>query len=267
MPATEFDLRHTALEIRRTILRMISTTKNSHLGSCYSITDILTVLYFRILRMAAPTAPDRDIFILSKGHAAVALYATLAQKEFFPRALLETYGQDGSTLAGHVIRECLPGVEATAGSLGHGLPIANGLALANRHNDRRFFVVLGDGECNEGSVWEAANFAAHHKLNHLTAIIDCNQLQGVGFTKDVLAMENMAERWRAFNWHVIEIDGHNLAEIEQAFQAAAADTDRPTAIIAHTVKGKGVSWMENNNEWHYKPPTPEQMAAALTELV
>ena len=175
-----------AKKIRKIILTLISKTNSSHVGSCFSIADILTVLYNNILSISSPDDPNRDIFILSKGHAAVALYATLASRGFISPELLETYAQNGSSLAGHVVKGSAPGIEATAGSLGHGLSLLAGFALANKDNNRNFYCLLGDGECNEGSVWEAASFCSQFKLNKVTVIIDCNKQQGLGYTADII---------------------------------------------------------------------------------
>lgn len=265
---TSAELALEAKKVRKIILAMISKTKSSHVGSCFSIADILTVLYKNILSITAPNDPNRDIFILSKGHGAVALYATLASCGFFEMELLETYAQDGSKLAGHVIKDCAPGVEATAGSLGHGLSLTAGFALANIKNERRFYCLLGDGECNEGSVWEAAAFCSQFKLNKVTAIIDCNKQQGLGRAVDIMDMSNMAERWQAFGWETIEVDGHNYDELQKvfAYSHSSRDSLKPLAIIANTIKGKGVSWMENKVEWHYKSPTEEQSQQAIIEI-
>lgn len=254
---------------RKTMLKMISETNSSHVGSCFSIADILTVLYKNILDIPSPDDPNRDIFILSKGHAAVALYVVLASRGFISQELLETYAHDGSRLAGHVIKGSAPGIEATAGSLGHGLPMLAGFALANKLNDRRFYCLLGDGECNEGSVWEAASFCGHFKLNNVTAIIDCNKQQGLGHTVGIMDMCNMVERWRAFGWETIEVDGHNFEDLQKVLtysHHSRKDSAKPLAIVASTVKGKGVSWMEDNLAWHYKSPTAEQLQSAIEEI-
>ena len=265
---TSAELSLEAKKIRKIILQMISKSKSSHLGTCFSIVDILTVLYKNILSIPSVKDPSRDIFLLSKGHGAVALYATLGACGFFDMELLETYAQDGSKLAGHVIKDCLPGVEATTGSLGHGLPLTAGFALANINNERRFYTILGDGECNEGSVWEAANFANQFKLKNLTAIIDCNKWQCIGRSAEVMNMDNMAERWRACGWETIELDGHNYDELQKvlAYSHGPRESTKPLAIVAHTIKGKGVSWMEDKLEWHYKFPDPEQLQQAIAEI-
>jgi len=196
---------------------------------------------------------------MSKGHAAAALYATLSYYKFFPTEKLKTYCQNGSKLAGHVTA-LTPGVEFSTGSLGHGLPIACGIALATKQN---VYVIQSDGECNEGSIWEAALFAAHHKLHNLTLIIDYNKIQSFGYVNDVLALESLSHKWTAFNWEVIEINGHDYNELHTAL---IKTTQKPKVVIAHTIKGKGVSFMENKLDWHYKYPTAEQYEIALNEL-
>jgi transketolase len=214
-----------------------------------------------------PCWPERDRLILSKGHAAAVLYAVLAESGFFPAEWLQRYCQDGSPLIGHVSHH-VPGVEVSTGSLGHGLPIACGMALAAKRDGlkSRTFVILSDGELDEGSNWEAILFAAHHKLDHLCAIVDYNKLQGFGAVTDVVKLDPLADKWRAFGWGVKEIDGHDLAAIENAFHQAPFENDRASALIAHTVKGKGISFMEGRLEWHYKSPNDEQLAEALREL-
>lgn len=265
---TSVELAREAKKIRKIILNIISKTNSSHIGSCFSIVDILTVLYKNILSIPSPEDPHRDIFILSKGHAVAALYATLSVHGFISQELLDTYAVDGSQLAGHVIKGSAPGIEATSGSLGHGLSLVAGLALANKMTTRNFYCLLGDGECNEGSVWEAASFCSHFKLAKITAIIDCNKQQGLGYTTDIMDMNNMAERWQAFGWEVVEIDGHDYDALQDVLTHSHSERDptKPLVIIAHTIKGKGVSWMEDNIVWHYKSPTEEQLQDALIEI-
>lgn len=253
-----------AAEIRKAVLKMISGSNSSHIGSCFSIIDILAVLYSDILNVSDPKDENRDIFVLSKGHAAAALYATLAYHNFFPIEELDTFGKNGTKLAGHPIISCVPGVEASTGSLGHGLSITAGFALGNKNTDRRFFCLLGDGECNEGSVWEAALFCSQFKLNNLTAIIDKNGLQGLGKTKEILNFD-LAAVWRGFGWNVIEVEGHDHKAIFDVLNRAP-ENDRPTVIVANTIKGKGVSWMENNNDWHYKSPKQDQLSDAEDQI-
>lgn len=257
-----------AKKIRKNILRMVVKTKSSHVGSCFSIVDILTVLYKNILLISDQNDPKRDIFILSKGHAVAALYSVLLSCNIIKQEAIETYAQDGSKLAGHAILASVPGIEATAGSLGHGLPLTAGLALANKENTRHFYCLLGDGECNEGSVWEAASFCSHFKLNKVIAIVDCNKQQGLGYTADIINMDNMAERWKSFGWETVEVDGHNFDDLQKIllYSHRHRDSLKPLAIIAHTTKGKGVSWMEDKLEWHYKSPDDSQLELAINEI-
>jgi transketolase len=258
-----------ARRIRAHALRMVHAAKSSHIGSCLSIADILAVLYAGVLRVdpRRPDDPDRDRFILSKGHAAAILYAALAESGFIPVSLLDSYCQNDSPLTGH-ISHAVPGVEVSTGSLGHGLPIAVGMALAARADGRRtrVFCLLSDGECDEGSNWEAILFAPHHKLDNLVAIVDYNKIQSFGRVEEVLDLAPFADKWRAFGWHVVELDGHDLVAVETALATAATVSGRPTAIIAHTIKGRGVSFMEDRLEWHYKSPSEEQLARALAEV-
>jgi transketolase len=214
-----------------------------------------------------PGWPERDRLVFSKGHASAALYAVLAEVGFFKTTLLDTHCQDGSPLIGHVSHH-LPGVEVSTGSLGHGLPIACGMALAAKRGGikSRIFAILSDGELDEGSNWEAILFAGHHKLDNLVAVVDYNKIQSFGTVKAVLDLEPLALKWLAFGWAIQEIDGHDLAAIDDALRRTPFKADRPSVIIAHTVKGKGVSFMEGRLEWHYKAPNDEQLARALKEL-
>jgi transketolase len=259
-----------ATAIRVHVLRMVYRANASHVGSCLSIADILAVLYGRVLRVdpAWPDWPDRDRFILSKGHAGAAVYAVLAERGFFPKEWLDTYCQDGSKLAAHITSHGVPGVEVSTGSLGHGLSIGCGMALAGKRDGRdyRVVVLLSDGELDEGSNWEAILFAPQHKLGNLVAIVDYNKIQGFGNIKDVLELEPLATKWSAFQWSVREIDGHSHEEILSALSSLPFDEGRPSVIIAHTIKGKGVSFMEGQLAWHYKSPNDEQLAQALGEL-
>jgi transketolase len=254
-------------EIRKSIIHMTHYSKSSHVGTCLSIVDILFVLYYKVMNIdpADPHKHERDKFILSKGHGSAALYATLAHRGYFSTELLDRFYIDGGVLPGHLDCEAVPGVEVSAGSLGHGLSLGVGMALANKqtNNPGNIYVVVGDGECNEGSVWEAAMLAPNLGLNNLTAVVDFNNLQGFGRTNEIINQANMAERWKAFGWDVIEVDGHNLEQLEKAFRTT---NERPKAIIAHTIKGKGVSFMEDKLEWHYKSPNDEQYATAIKEL-
>lgn len=232
--------------------------------------DLLAVLYNGILRVDSrqPDWPERDRFILSKGHACAALYAALAERGFFPHAWLDDFYQDGARLAGHATHVNVPGVEISTGSLGHGLPIGCGMALAAKRDRAayRVFVMLSDGECDEGSNWEAALFAPHHRLDNLTVIIDYNKIQSLGTVTEVLNLEPFADKWRAFGWEVREIDGHNLQDIETAFSDLPAKPGKPTCVLAHTTKGRGVSFMEDKLLWHYRSPNQEEMSAAISEL-
>lgn len=263
------DLAELARAIRIHVLRMVHAAKSSHIGSSFSIVELLAVLYGRILRVNPGNIdfPDRDRFILSKGHACAALYAVLAEKGFFHPCKLETFYRDGSQLAGHVSHS-VPGVEVSTGSLGHGLPLACGMALMGRRGPRPFrvFALLSDGECDEGSTWEAILFAGHHELDNLTAIIDYNKIQSLGSVSETLDLEPFAQKWAACHWSVREIDGHDVGEMERALQNIPFQHGRPSCLIAHTTKGKGVSFMENQVSWHYRAPNESEFAKALDEL-
>jgi len=263
------DLKTFARQIRRDVLRMIYRAQSSHVASCLSIVEILTVLYACILRVDPRHLdwPARDRFILSKGHACAALYAILAEYGFFPRIWLDDFYRNHSKLPGHATHT-VPGVEVSTGSLGHGLSIACGMALSASQQgvSNRIFVLLSDGECDEGSVWEAMLFAAHHQLDNLVAIVDDNKVQSLGNTRDVLNLVPLAEKWRSCNWSVREVDGHNLAELEAALVKVPFEPGAPSCLIAHTVKGKGVSFMENHLLWHYRAPNDQEFTAALAEL-
>ena len=264
------ELEAIARRLRRHIIRMIGQAGSGHPGGSLSAVEILTALYFRVLRVDPqdPARPDRDRFILSKGHAAPALYAVLAERGFFPVEELMTLRQLGSRLQGHPDMTATPGVEMTSGCEGLGLSFGIGHALALKMDGRpsRVYVLLGDGECQEGQVWEAALFAHHHKLDNLTAIVDRNRIQLSGFTEDIIALDPLKEKWQAFGWQALEIDGHSFPQLFHALEAARSTRGRPTVLIARTVKGKGVSFMENNPEFHGKPPTPAELEQALKEL-
>ncbi len=263
-------LKKLAWVIRYQTLIMTNRAGSCHIGTNYSMAELLAVLYGRALRVdpSQPDWPERDRFILSKGHGCVALYAVLAERGFFPKEWLETFYQNGSRLAGHVIHKGVPGVEVSTGSLGHGLSIGTGMALAAKRDAKtyRVFVLLSDGECNEGSTWEPIMFASHHCLDNLIAIVDYNKIQSLGTVKEVMDLEPFAEKWRAFRWSVKEIDGHNITEIENTLTGIPFEKGRPTCVIAHTVKGKGVSFMENKLLWHYRCAQNEEFDAALAEL-
>lgn len=258
-------------DIRKDVIRMAFQAKSSHVGAALSIVDILIILYYKILNISPDNINDikRDKFILSKGHASSALYAVLAERGFFDKELLNTYDMNGSNLIGHPKKDTLPGIEASTGSLGHGIGIACGIALSDKNDGRnsRTITLMGDGECDEGSIWETAMFASSKKLNNLIVIIDNNSLQGLGRVNEVTGLYPLNEKWRAFNWDVIEINGHNYEDIYYSLKKAYMEKDKPTAIIAHTTKGKGVSFMEDKLEWHYKSPNKEEYENAIKELV
>ncbi len=289
-----------ARSIRANSLRMVHRANASHIGGCLSMADLLAVLYSAILRVDPkhPDDPDRDRFILSKGHAAAAVYSCLAARGFFPKSWLETYCKDGTLLSGHLTHHNMPGVEVSTGSLGHGLSLAAGMALAGKRKKNpppcpppeagggneltlpplrgegrvggsspyRVFVILSDGECDEGSTWEAALFAPFHQLDNLVAIVDANAIQSFGSVKEVLDLEPFADKWRAFGWAVREIDGHNHRRIYDALLEIPAESNRPTLVLARTVKGKGIDFMENRLEWHYRSPNAAQLEQALAAV-
>lgn len=261
--------RDLALAIRRHTLRMVHGANASHVGTGLSMADILAVLYGGVLRVD-PKRPDwegRDRLVVSKGHGAAALYAALAAAGFMDPAHLTTFCQDGSDLAGHVSHH-VPGVDFSTGSLGHGLSLACGVALGFKLDGHagRAYAILSDGECDEGSIWEAALFAPHHGLDNLVAIVDYNRIQSFGSVGEVLELEPFADKWAAFRWHVEVVDGHDHAALARAFSAVPRAAGKPTVIIANTVKGKGVEFMEHQLLWHYKSPDPAQLKAALAGL-
>jgi transketolase len=262
-------LREKAREVRLHILDMIHTAQSGHPGGSLSAADFLTALYFEFLniRPEEPRWPDRDRLILSKGHACPVLYACLALRGFFPVEHLKTLRRFESILQGHPIIKT-PGVDMSTGSLGHGLAVAVGIALDGRlrGKDYRTWAVLGDGELNEGSVWEAAAAAAKYRLERLAAIVDRNGLQNDGFTAEIMPMEPIADKWRAFGWQVLEMDGHDMGEVVRTLEAARGLRGAPVCIVARTVKGKGVSFMENRPNWHGKPPDDAQYRQAVREL-
>ena len=248
------------------MVNMTHTGKSSHVGSCLSMADIMAVLYGAVLKVdaARPEWAERDRFVLSKGHAGACVYATLAEMGFFPIEKLRDHYQDGSDLSGHVSHKGIPGVELSTGSLGHGLGVGVGMAYGAKLDGKawRTVVLLSDGECDEGSNWEAILFAGHHKLNNLLAVVDYNKIQSLAPVSETLNLEPFAEKWQSFGWDVRSVDGHNHEEL----LAAMAPTDRPLVVIANTVKGKGVSFMEGTVLWHYRTPQGEEYDAALVEL-
>ena len=259
-----------ALSIRRDVVRMASSGGSSHVASALSCADILAVLYTDILKFdpASPSDPDRDRFVLSKGHAGSVLYATLAERGFFPREWLNTHYQNGSLLSGHVSHKGIPGVEISTGSLGHGLSIGAGMAKAAQLQGKgwRVFVLQSDGECDEGSVWEAAMFAGHHRLANLVSIIDYNKIQSLASVAETLELEPFEDKWRAFGWSVARLDGHDHNAMRTAFSRVPLDSQRPTCLLLDTIKGKGVSFMENSVLWHYRSPQGDEFTRALREL-
>ncbi len=255
--------------MRLDVLHMVHRANASHVGSCFSSADILSVLYGAVLRVRPeePTWNDRDRFVLSKGHAAAAVYAVLAESGFLSRAELERYGENGSLLMTHVSHR-VRGVEFSTGSLGHGLPFAVGKALAARRVGAgwRTFVLLSDGEMDAGSNWESLMFAAHHRLDNLVAVIDYNKLQSLTTIAETLALEPLVDKLRAFGWAVREVDGHEHGALLEAFSMAPWSPGQPSVVLAHTIKGKGVSFMEGRVEWHYRSPSPAQLAQATAEV-
>ncbi len=259
-----------AARIRRRALHMTSRGGSSHIGSVFSMTDILAVLYGKIAKFdpTEPRHPNRDRIILSKGHAGAGVYAVLAEMGFFPFENLDSHYQDGSKLSGHVSHKGIPGVEFSTGSLGHGLPVATGMAYAAQLQNQlhRVFVLLSDGECDEGSNWESILFAAHHGLSQLVVIVDYNKLQSLASIDETLRLEPFADKWRAFGWAVKEIDGHDHDALESTLRSIPFEIGRPSCVIAHTTKGKGVSFMENSVLWHYRTARGDEFESALTEL-
>ena len=263
-------LRRVAVQLRQDILRMIAKAGSGHPGGSLSMVELLVGLYWHKLRHDPknPSWPDRDIFLLSKGHGCPALYTVLAHQGYFPKEELMTLRRYPTRLQGHPERGSLPGIEMSSGSLGQGLSVANGIAMADRLDGRarRVYCLMGDGEIQEGQVWEAAMTSAHHKLDRVCAIIDANQLQQNGPVKQIQDIEPLADKWRAFGWHTIEVDGHDIAQVLQAYDAIDAVKGKPQAIVARTVKGKGVSFMELNPAWHGVAPKPDELENALKEI-
>jgi len=258
-----------AWKIRRHGVEMTHISRGSHIGAILSVADIIAVLYAEILRYDPdqPALETRDRVILSKGHAGAAIYSALAECGFFPVEELSTHYQNGSRLSGHVSHKGVPGVEFSTGSLGHGLSVGCGMALAAKKDRKNFrvFVILGDGECNEGSIWEAALFANHFELSNLVVIIDHNKMQSLTFCEDTIALSPFAEKWRAFGWNVIDLDGHDHTQLRNALGKKSSGK-KPTCIIANTVKGKGISFMENDILWHYRTPQGQEYESAIKEL-
>lgn len=268
--ANAVDTERLALAIRRHAIEMTHLGKSSHVGSVLSLADILAVLYGEVMNVepSDPEWVDRDRFILSKGHAGAGVYAALAERGFMPIDQLKTHYQNGSRLSGHVSHKGVPGVEFSTGSLGHGLGVGAGMALAAKKAKRanRVFVVLSDGECDEGSNWEAILFASHHKLDNLVVAVDYNKIQSLAPVSETLGLEPFADKWRAFGWHVTEVDGHDHGSLRAGLAVEAGARGQPTVVIAHTTKGKGVSFMEDSVLWHYRTPQGEEYDAACAEL-
>jgi transketolase len=258
-----------AARIRGRIIQLSHQARTPHLGSSLSFVELLVFLYWKFLKISPNqvTAPNRDRFILSKGHGITALYAVLAEKGFFSPELFKDYAQLGSPLPEHPSPHCVPGIEAATGSLGHGLSVATGMALAAKMKGNQFNVVtlLSDGECNEGSTWEAALLAPAHKLDNLIAIVDFNKWQATGRSSEITALEPLDEKFKAFGWNSLRIDGHDFRQIGSALELAK-NSDKPFAVIADTVKGKGIKMMEDDNNWHYRIPTKEEIDSAFAEL-
>jgi transketolase len=263
-------LQGVAQRVRCHVLRTISRAGVGHPGGSLSEADILIALYFHVMNVD-PTRPDwkqRDRFVLSKGHGAAGLYATLAERGFFPAERLETFGRIDSHLQVHPDMHMVPGIEISTGALGQGISVALGIALGARLNGDTYHVycLIGDGENQEGQVWEAAEVAAHYKVDNLTVILDYNRVQLMGPLKEILEMSSMAQKWQSFNWYVLEVDGHNIQALVGALEAARQHKRQPAIIIAHTIKGKGVSFMEGKSAWHGRPPDSNELAQALKEL-
>ena len=259
-----------AKKIRENSLNMVAKVNASHIGSALSCVEILSFLYGEYLHYDSkvPSLSNRDRFILSKGHAAASLYATLSEVGYFPSEWLDNYCCDGGKLAGHATHTSAPGVEVSTGSLGHGLPIGAGLALYAKRTQQnhRVCVLLSDGECDEGSNWESFLFAPAHQLGNLIVVIDYNKIQSFGSIDEIIPLEPLGDKLRAMRWHVQEINGHDFNEIRSAFTLCAEDPNKPHVIIAHTIKGKGVSFMEGKLAWHYKSPNKEELQSALEEV-
>lgn len=270
MPKSLEELQSIAKRIRREIIEMTGAAKSGHPGGSLSAVELVVELYFNHMRIDPknPKWPDRDRFILSKGHACPVLYAAMAEAGYTPLDQLNTLRKLGSIYQGHPDVRFIPSLEASTGSLGEGVSLAIGMGLAARLDGRayRTYAMLGDGEIQEGQVWEAAMAGAFHKMDNVVAIVDYNGIQLDGFVKDIMEVAPLADKWRSFGWHTIEINGHDFPAIQQAFQEAEATKGKPTCIVAHTVKGKGVSFMENNPKFHGTAPTPDEVKLALQEL-
>jgi len=263
-------LQDIAREIRCSVLTMVKEAKVGHIGGSLSITDILVALYFKVLKIKPdqPEWPDRDRLVLSKGHGATAMYSTLAERGFFPKEELKTFGLINSNLQVHPDRNKVPGIEASTGALGQGLSIGLGMALAAKLNKKDYytFVILGDGETQEGQIWEAAMFASHYRVDNLTAILDYNNIQLMGSVSEIIEIAPVAEKWLSFGWEVLEINGHDFNQIIESLYKAKEIKGKPTIIVANTTKGKGVSFMQNTCKWHGGVPSDEEYVKAMAEV-
>lgn len=266
--ADSAELSKVANRLRFEVTQMIARAHSCHVASCLSVMDILVALYGGVMKRGA-AAEDRDRMILSKGHAAAALYAVLADYGYFPAAELEEYLKDGSPFIAHTNTFGISGVEFSTGSLGHGLSVANGMALAakTRGHSHRVFTILSEGDCQEGSTWEAAMFAAHHRLSSMVAIVDHNKIQNFGRVDEVFGLAPLDAKWQAAGWATRNVDGHDMSALLRLLAEAPFEPGRPSALIAHTVKGKGVSFMEDQLKWHYQTPSADEVAAARLELM
>ncbi len=262
-------LKKKAIQIRKTALQMIYNAKSGHTGGSLSCVEILVALFYGVMKMDPknPKLPDRDRFVMSKGHSVESYYAVLADLGFFPVSDLESYCQFGSYLTGHPTTK-VPGVEVNTGALGHGLAVGVGVAIAAKIDSAGYkvYVLMGDGELDEGSVWEAAQIAAHYGLDNLVGIVDRNKLQISGRTEEILRLENLEQKWTAFGWRVIHVDGHDIEKLINTFKGLPVERGKPHLVIAHTIKGKGVSFIENNKDWHHKVPNDEEFRMAMMEL-
>lgn len=264
------DSKELAWKIRRDAIEMTHISHSSHIASVLSVADIVAVLYAKIMNYDSenPKLETRDRLILSKGHAGAAIYAALAEEGFFSVDELKTHCANGSRLSGHISHKNVPGVDHSTGSLGHGISVGAGIALAAKIDNKKFktYVIMGDGECDEGSVWECALFSNQFKLNNLVVIIDANKMQSMDFCENTISLKPFAKKWESFGWNVKEIDGHNHEELEKALSNTENKEEKPTVIIANTIKGKGISFMENNIMWHYKDPQGDDYLNAVKEL-
>ena len=263
------ELEKISKKIRKKLVSISHEAKTPHLGSSLSCVDILVALYWDILNINTknPNDPDRDRLIFSKGHAATALYVALQLKGFFSKKILDDYAKPGAILPEHPVYKSAPGIEATSGSLGHGIPIGLGIALAAKIQKRSYktFVIMSDGECNEGSVWEAAMLAPAQNLKNLNVIVDFNKWQATGRSEEITSLSSLKDKFSAFGWNAIDVDGHSIKSLIESFELSL-DSNSPNAIIAHTIKGKGISFMENDNNWHYRIPTKEEVDLSIKEI-